>query len=226
MTNQIHFRNEHETLLEMCPVPEDYIADEIMLYGASIDWCAATVGQDSITASVLEEVMHRIPNEEIVKWSNRGYHPVIDTKSVLLQKGQYPCIPGWHCDGVIRKSRGEQPDLSTLKERVPHYTCVLSSEQDTGTELLNIPVTMDEPDSNNVWRDVDKFVRAADIGRDDIYKAPSGAVCKFYRDSLHRCPPANTRQWRYFFRLSFYHMPAMNQIRKQVNIYTDVSAGW
>jgi len=196
---------------------EDEIRQEPMIYGGSWDWCRDNAGP--LTQQVMDLIEDDV-KEEILPHARRGYHPVIDTKSVLLMPGQYPCIPGWHCDGVIRTRRGGQPNLCTLDDEVLHYICSMGdSIEHQGTELAMDRQVLDV-DPDNVWGSVDAQV----AGRST--KLLSGEVAKFRRSQLHRGLPATARGWRYFFRMSFYHMPAVNEIRQQVQIYTDVAQGW
>lgn len=196
---------------------EAAIASEPMIYGGSWGWCRDNAGP------ITNQVMNRICDsvlEQIEDHALRGYHPVIDTKSVLLMPGQYPCIPGLHCDGVVRKDRESQPDLSTIHDSVWHYTCAINGTGDPVTEFVNAPCEIDI-DRDAVWKSVESQSENC-----STFKGESGRIYTFKRDQLHRGGPAQTRGWRYFFRLSFYHMPAMNQIRKQVQVYTTVEQGW
>ena len=195
----------------------DSIKNEPMLYGASWAWANDNAGP--ITKAVMHEIQAQVFGE-CVEHALRGYHPVIDTKSVLLMPGQYPCIPGWHCDGVVRPSRGEQPDLSTLWEPIHHYTCVISENGGSGTQFAKGRHAI-EVAEDSVWKSVDEQLKDC-----NWIPAESGRVYRFRRNQLHRGNRASKRGWRYFFRLSFYHMPAANEIRKQVQIYADTGMGW
>ena len=189
---------------------------EPMIYGGSWDWTRKHGGP--ITQAVMDKI-HSSVQRNLPIQARLGYHPVIDTKSVLLMEGQYPCIPGWHCDGVIRAAQGAQPDMSTLGEPIQHFVCVVGGD---GTEFLVTPWLIDGVDSDNVWASVN-----AQIPEDaHTHQLHSGDIVSFNRDQLHRGPAATARGWRYFFRLSFYHMPAMNVLRNQVQVYVDVGKGW
>ena len=202
---------------------EKVIKEEPMLYGASIEFARKKGGV--LTNKVLNKIENRV-EELIPSQAKMGYHPVIDTKSVMLMPNWYPCIAGWHCDGVIRADRNSQPDLSTLNQDVRHFTCAFNSAQETGTQFLRTVdggVVFNNIDEDNVWKSVDEEVDDRGFVTDN---AVNGQVVEFSRDTLHRCPPVKSRQWRYFFRLSFYHMPAMNEIRNQVQVYIDKNQGW
>lgn len=200
------------------------IKDEPMLYGAS--WNFAKENGGTITKFVMQVIEDDV-KETMSVMAQAGYHPIIDTKSVLLMPGQYPCIPGWHCDGVVREEQGSQPNLNTLNDPIVHYLytlsdCLAAGHASTSYMVDEIGIRESSVEKYNVWKSVDSLVR----GLSEERALPRGKVLRFYRDTLHKCGPAPTRQWRYFFRCSFYHMPAMNEIRQQVQVYTDINQGW
>lgn len=194
------------------------IKQEPMLYGAT--WQFARANGGILTQGILGTIRHKVA-DLIEDQAAKGYHPVIDTKVCMLMPGWYPSIPGWHCDGVKRDTPQSQPDLSTVNEGVFHFVSSISSADICPTEILvgNIEVDVDK---TAVWKSVD-----ASLGNPEgALSLRSGQIAMFNRATLHRCTPATQRGWRFFFRLSFYHMPAMNEIRNQVQVYTDVNQGW
>ena len=196
----------------------DAIKLEPMLYGASWRWAFENGGAltKKVMLNIKEQVADLIPEHAIM-----GYHPIIDTKSVLLMQGQYPCIPGWHCDGVPRPHRGAQPDVSLIDEPVYHFVCVIDQNDSPATEFLT-DTKLICVDKRQVWSSVNRQVP----DDADIYRAASGEIVQFQRGQLHRGNQAQQQGWRYFFRLSFYHMPVMNEIRNQVQVYVDTGTGW
>lgn len=218
----IEFKNNHRHVGDLGDFTEEQIQAEPMIYGGSIMWTRIHGGIMTARALTLVE----LAGMDLDWHARRGYHPVIDTKVVLLMPGMYSCIPGWHCDGVIRKKRGSQPDLSTLDEEVDHFLVSYDSENgETAPEFLDhlIGVPPNAIDPDQVWKSVNSHISKSELSRSQY---GNGEMVKFQRSSLHRGVPAMVRQWKYFFRLSFYHMPAMNEIRKQVQVYTDVNGGW
>ena len=140
----------------------------------------------------------------------------------MLMPGWIPCIPGWHCDGVIRRRQGSQPDLKTIGEDVKHLICSIStSDRLCPTEYIDRPLLLDV-DETAVWGSVNARVGEYEHSR----WLDSGQILLFNRPTLHRGTPAKERGWRYFFRLSFYHMPAVNQVRHQVQVYPTDQRGW
>jgi len=205
------------------------IQDEVMLYGATVQHIRSNKDRYPLTWKVLQRIIaHAEWDSTVQEMAELGYHPVIDTKVVMLMKGQYPCIAGWHCDGVIRKDRDSQPDLATLHEPIKHFVCTISDagpKGHCGTEFIAQDVELKAvPEGENVWGWVNQQLgKAEHLHR---YTPANGDIAMFNRSALHRGTAATKRQWRFFFRLSFYHMPAMNQERKQVQVYLDVNSGW
>lgn len=210
---------------------EEDIEREPMIYGGSVEWV-----RQQKHAPITNEILSHITRErdgylwtfrdEMAAHAAIGYHPVIDTKSVLLMPGQYPCIPGWHCDGVVRQSKTAQPDLDTLHDLVYHYVATITAGgAHVPTELITTRIEMPDTPRENVWATVSEFVERPTTAKATTKSRP-GCIVRFSRSTLHRGLPATERCWRYFFRLSFYHMPVMNRIRNQVQVYTDTERGW
>ena len=192
---------------------------EPMLYGAS--WNYARDHGGMLTQRVLNDIEQHVV-KLIESHALKGYHPVIDTKSVMLMPGQFPCIPGWHCDGVIRKDANSQPNLATLNEDIQHFVCTLSTKIDLAPMLYLVDPLEVEFDKNAVWSSVNRYLGTVATQK----SLNSGQILQFNRSTLHRGTAAKARGWRYFFRLSFYHMPAMNRIRNQVQVYLTDERGW
>ena len=204
-------------------VSPDIIKEEPMLFSASLDFASKNGGQ--LTKHMLRVIEGSL-SRDIIAHANMGYHPIIDTKVVMLKEGWYPSIPGWHCDGIPRCASSGQPDMSKLHEPVFHYIGSISSVSDLcPTEILNKEVDLDIDDSK-VWKSADSGVRGLSDIEDNILSLRSGHVVRFDRQTLHNCTPAHSKGWRFFFRLSFMGTPARNEIRNQVQVYTDVNNGW
>lgn len=198
---------------------EGTIKQEPMIYGGSWDFCRE---QGGIITNTIMNVIAEDVGDTLAEMALKGYHPVIDTKKYLLMPGMYRNIPGWHCDGVIRDSKGDQPNVDTINESIQHWSCSINEDPELGTEIILEQNTVDV-DTDNVWKSVDSSINNMDI---NTKTATSGMVFNFDRPTLHRVLPAKNRGWSFFFRLSFYHMPVMNEIREQVQVYTDINQGW
>ena len=189
------------------------IEAEPMLFSASFDFAREKGG--SLTQKCLDVI------EPIVL---KNTIHVIDTKSVMLMPGMYPSIPGWHCDGVIRAKDGDQPDISKMNRDVLHYIVMISSDENgvSNTRLLSERVQL-EIDPNRVWGSLNEELEKKDPLSVCV---PDGRVVRFTQDTPHRAEPAHSKGWRFFFRCSEYHMPPMNKIRHQVQVYTTPQNGW
>ena len=186
---------------------------EPMLHGASIAFALEKGGP--LTTSILEQITCLAkPNK----------HYVIDTKSVMLMPGMFPAIPGWHCDGVVRQHQFAQPDVLKMNSDVLHYTAIVSSHHEGVSNTEFMEETLDIPvDNQRVWGSISEWIELRPCRTRHIQ---DGEILEFSQSSLHRAEKAYNRGWRYFFRMSEYHMPPLNKIRHQVQVYTDVSAGW
>ncbi len=153
-----------------------------------------------------------------------GYHAIIDTRCHMLMKGMYPAIPGWHGDCYPRNLVTRQPEL-VEDPSIEHYTAVLSTDSYgvSCTEFRTAPITIDV-DAARVWASVDAVVNASEP-RARVFQ-PDGDVYRFNQPTLHRVSPARVNGWRFFFRLSVLPREPKNQIRRQVQVYTALGAGW
>ena len=92
------------------PVRDEEIENEPMLFSSSWDFAINNGGPLThfIMGYISETVFHHSGN------LGKNLYPIIDTRSTMLMEGFYPCIPGWHCDGVPRHKRFQQPDMSQV----------------------------------------------------------------------------------------------------------------
>lgn len=214
------------SITSICTIKREYtdldIEKEPMIYGGSWDWSLDNAGP--ITQRVMAMISESM-RADLSAWSLQGYHPIIDTKSVMLMPGMYPCIGGWHCDGVIRADGQAQPDLNGISLEVPHYLYSTCSNGHCPTEFVDqtVMLDIDEEAEGSVWGKVNSEVIEKTCR---VRMSEPNEVIRFTRPTIHRGTAAKVRMWRYFFRLSFYHMPARNRYRNQVQVYTDTSQGW
>lgn len=212
----------------------DAIRDEPMLYSATVGFAYQHGGP--LTEVILDALETQRPRQVV----NRV--PVIDTRVHMLMPGQYPAIPGWHCDDVPRRNSLEggngQPELLESSGEELHYVCTVSDTCDfldsgghggTGpsrTEFLVNPVTVEVPGkSDHVWKDVHEAVEAT---KPEIFQARHQRIYGFSQQHLHRAPRTTCRNWRFFFRLSYMRddQHRRPEVRKQVQVYTTEGGGW
>jgi hypothetical protein len=195
---------------------EDGIDVERVQLGPTVEgWRLSLIGGTKVSVSAPE-----------------GLHCVIDTRVTMTMKGVYPSLLSWHCDDVPRPDNQSQPDLRAISPDVQHY-CALVSNREGGvsnTEFIDDELTIDV-DDKDVWQSVDREVnkRLADPSTKDLTTVgvlPDLDIVRFDQHAIHRAAAAHTNGWRLFFRLSFTHRKPENQIRKQVQVYAPISAGW
>jgi len=206
----------------------DDIINEPMLFSSSMEFARKNGGK--ITNTLLDKLDNLFFWDEYeIYHSEKGYVPVIDTKVVMLMKDQYPCIPGWHCDGVPREDKHSQPNMNLLNEDIYHLLCTVSDNEKgvSNTKFVKTPFSMKLNDNEKVWGQVNKKVEEyIKDGSIETMETKDNMLYLFRRDSIHSGQPAKRNGWRFFFRLSFYHTPPKNEIRKQVQVYANPNKGW
>ncbi len=227
MFKEATFNPNYKTVGNIKPVYDEFaIKNEPMLFDASIDYAYKNGGR--ITRAVLEVVLNDMQNSSVgFGMGISGYIPHIDTKSVMLMPGMYPCIGGWHCDAVPRNVSTGQPDVDAISENAIHYLVSVNSNVDEpcNTQFIAEPLhcEIDPENGTPIWAQVNASANASNI---KTYEVDNGDVVRFTRDSLHRGTAAKAPTWRYFFRLSHTKNEPRNEIRNQVQVYTDINNGW
>ena len=197
---------------------QEQIHDEPMLFSAHPEFAAERGGP--LTIAALKMLCYHLP-----KVATEGKHLVIDTRSHMLMPGMYPAIGGWHCDAVARSDYNAQPDLSKM-DGAKHWVMTLSTHPEgvSRTEFITQDYTAKDIDKDLVWGSVSRGIGNGDNLDKMLLK--DGELLMFTSSTLHRAMPATRRGWRWFFRCSEYHSKPQNKIRKQVQVYTDISGGW
>ncbi len=217
---KVLFTPKHAAIAHLSASASEYIiANEPMLYSSDFKFASANGGP--LTRYALEEMkvrMNSVPLQGTHGWW------VIDSKVVMLMPGQYPSIPGWHCDAVPREERGAQPDLTNLSSNIRHYTITVSSVPElSNTMFVQYPVTIDV-NTNKVWESVHAHMQR--IMAHTIITYPEGTLVEFSQPSLHRATAASAQGWRWWLRCSQYYRPPINQMRNQVQVYATPGGGW
>lgn len=175
---------------------------------------------------IMRAVLRAIENSgELKLIGNKNV--VIDTRVNMLMKGQYPSMPGWHCDDVPRVDRNSQPDISKIgNSDTRHYIFLATDrgeENISGTEFISGDREI-EIDPENVWKTLDKKLRE-NSGK--TFRVKPNEILRFNIDAAHRATPATYNGWRFFLRLSVTHRKPVNEIRNQVQVYVPVDDyGW
>lgn len=202
-------RVDGTTTIEEC-------SSETMLHSASWDFARKFGGP------LTNRVLDALEDSEKRRARPKNLYEVIDTRVHMLMPGMYPAIPGWHCDAVYRRDSTSQPEVEKIDKRLLHWTCIIGTSPVSLTSFVVQEVEIDVNPAA-VWKSVHQAV---------AWKNPRciqlelGDVLMFDSSTIHRAVAANQQGWRFWFRLSFYPRAPMNQIRKQVQVYTTEDGGW
>ena len=197
------------------------LSSEPMLFSAG--WQFAWKNGGRLTREIMQKLFGFAEVIDAINGKN-GLWVVIDTRVHMLMAGMWPAIPGWHGDAFPRCDKYAQPDLEAYNSAVKHYICLVASNVDVSlTKFASQEVTVDV-NRSAVWKSVDAHMRQKRSLR--CLFSHEGDIIEFDQRTLHTAQPCKVPGWRLFFRLSLYHKPPENKIRKQVQVYTDIGAGW
>lgn len=189
----------------------ELVRNEPMLFGCDLDSARKLGGP--LTSKFLDVLGAR-------------YGWIIDSRVHMLMPDWYPCIPGWHHDDVPRDREDGQPDYDTPSYRSDHVMMIVDAGTGALTEFLNETVSVSPvPLGQVVYREWDAQIRAL---KPRTMLARNGDVISFSDHGFHRGRPATASGWRWFVRASRGTLrPALNEVRKQVQVYMPVvTAGW
>lgn len=152
----------------------------------------------------------------------------IDTRTHMLMKGMYPCIPGWHCDDFYRPD-DKQPDLINVERMAPqkHYVVVLGdcSMTEFLPEDISLPDPNDLPAENPVYYYYDQMLEEK-YANQRVFLEPN-KVYSFGPLAFHRGSPASKNGFRTFIRLTrSNHRVPKNELRYQSNVYVAGRTSW
>ncbi len=197
-------------------VPMQDIIDEPMVWGA--DWAFTRQHGGPLTQAVLDQLETQRPLLDEIQ--ARGRYVCIDTESQFLLLGQYPSIPGWHCDSIMEVDG--RNDVSQQEVDCIHFMVSISDhEGGVSQTLFADETTTMKIDKDHVWQSVHQQAERLILHRRII---PDGKLVKFSMNTLH-CPSACYQAgWRFWFRLSAYHKPPKNQLMYRTQVYTSVES--
>lgn len=191
------------------------IKDLPQLYRADLDFA---YGMNP----ALDLILRSIPTHPEFKYVS------IDSRSHMLMKDMYPCIPGWHCDDFYRQTKDHQPSLETVLEAAPavHYIVILGDNSRTefpvGDLVLPDPagLSKDKPLYLHYDEIIDeKNIQIKELEPETLYSF--GPLC------FHRGQAATKNGWRFFMRVTFSnHREPKNEVRYQTQVYTKQRVSW
>jgi hypothetical protein len=195
----------------------DELKNEPMLFNA--DFYFATKKCGPITKEILRKLVYKDlgPCDKYT----------INTRVTNCFRGQYPSIPGWHCDLVPRGEKYSQPELDKIDPKVRHAIClVATTEGHSNTEFLDESLKIPY-DEKNVWGSIDKYLTLRDNTLNvKTFQITEGDIIQFTQQDLHRATVVKNPGWRLFFRISNANVKPANEIRNQVQVYTPLGIGW
>ena len=209
------FRPDQEPIAKVEERLPDDMSEEVQLRGCAYHYAISNAGP-----IVLERLLL---HKEVAAFAARcpaGYYAIVDARWSFLHPGQYPCMPGWHCDGWPRM-QGNRMRAPWAHERreIRHLICVLGKHAST-TEFLGDEHT--QLVAGLTWEQVSKNVDAQHICRHR-----PGVIVEMGVGQLHRCPPARRAGTRLFFRISYSKQEPRNILdMRQAVVYAPLDKGW
>lgn len=213
------------------------VRDEPMMFGCRGDFAWENGGE--ITREFITNVMLDADLTDLTDI-------IVDSRSHMLKKGWFPCIPGFHHDDVPRLCENGQPWYWEFEARWDsmadgfgdenvYDAChafalvgddVCRTEFALGTTRFTIPNVRET--LYKVWHP--EVVEAIQEGRLESVPAPMNQVVLFDARTWHQGTPAVSDGWRWFGRASWQTgrlLNCENQIRPQVQVYLEnPMEGW
>jgi hypothetical protein len=200
---------------------QNEIKNEPMLFSCDVLHARSLGG--IITNTVLDYLSDLYSSKSDLYFSK---NMIIDTRVHMLQKGWYPCIPGWHMDDVPRDTLNGQPNLLSPLNTTVHVMVLLNGDI-ASTEFavgsFDVP-----PTSKEIFYDEINSIVENDSNK-RVVSVPSNRFIFFDHDSIHRGVPAVANGWRFFFRATAQSTrQVQNQVRRQTQVYLDTKTqtGW
>lgn len=193
------------------------IPSEQMLFNCSVEFAKEKGGP--ITKQIIKTMESN--NAFQIGLKPSYHHWLIDVKVMMLAKGQYPQMPGWHCDGVAKDHISNQPDLTSIDVAIPNYIAVIGVPEAKNTiEYIVQNITM-SVDKDRVWASVNNY---ADFFYHEleIEQLKDNWMHIYTQPTINRVMPAARNSWVMFFKCFSSINTPTNQLRKQVQIYAPV----
>lgn len=157
----------------------------------------------------------------------------IDTRTHMLMKGMYPCIPGWHCDDWHRTEElNGQPDLTNVNEVAPSINHLLVIGEVSKTEFLTWDAELPSPQEIQDYHGKESplylhYDQMLEKIQPEIKEVEPGTFYTFGPTCFHRGQAAQANGWRTFIRVTeSNHREPKNEIRYQTQVYTSGRVSW
>lgn len=172
--------------------------DVPMVFRGSREWVS------SLNHPCLDEFIAKLPPGDCL----------IDTRSHILKRGMYPCIPNWHLDYIARGRDGRLRLDDPSNAQMFHIIAFIGPAP---TEVAVEPVAVSDIGS---WSELDVDGPTTHVAERRLHRLEW--------NTAHRGTMAGEAGKRLFMRASFGvegKMPA-NELRKQVQVYVEGGYGW
>ena len=219
----------YATILNKVDIPENLkklISNEPMFLKSTKDYVMENGGE------LIKFLIENLPDD----WKDSEI--AIDSRSHMLMKGMYPCIPAFHHDYVERSRVDGQPNYDTASYRSEHLLLLINADVSStrfavGTATYS-EVEVGEKVYNNWHKETLEHLESGKLVEQFT---PDCTWVQFDDISFHEGTKASKNGWRYFIRVSRFFdsvtaeptgLPKIhNSIRKQVQVYLDdYSIGW
>jgi hypothetical protein len=145
----------------------------------------------------------------------------IDIKVHMLMRGQYPCIPNWHCDNVPRLDTGELKYDAIDGDAEPMYLWVSGAPT---TEFLSTGVQIPDVESHGELAEFIEFMGLS------TFKIPERTWVQMDQRTPHRGTAATKHCWRIFVRLTHKSLtparPVHSTLRRHSQVYLPQDFHW
>lgn len=196
---------------------QEEIKNELMFFNSDLDFAYAK--GDLVTKAFIDN----LPKD----WKN--CNPVLDSRVHMLMPGWLPCIGGFHHDDVPRSTKSGQPNYDNPEYNSEHLMGLVNGEIAPTLFAIGehkLPRVTDGVISRTWHPIIEKQLQEGILVP---YEAKSGIYIEFDSRSAHTGQKANSNGWRWFVRLSrntIRQSKISNEIRRQVQVYLDPTAGW
>ncbi len=206
-----HFKPQWQIVNQIAAATTDFRYDP-MFFHADYEFVMSNVEAGSETQRLAEALF--------AVTDGKG---VLDTRVHMLKPGWCPAIGGWHCDEVFRSGgQDSQPELGMPRrgDMATGYFGIcptLFDNEERDLDILDVPTP--------IWGRVSA---AMERTRGSPTILMPGQIAHFDSGDLHTASQSSGAGWRVWGRViaGIPEMPAFNEIRRQVQAYVDLSAGW
>lgn len=148
----------------------------------------------------------------------------IDIKVHMLMKGQYPCIPNWHCDNVPRNAEGKT-EYGKVSEDIEHPMLLWLSGNPTTRFLKKDTEVRDFSNHGELHK-----IITDELSEDETFSVPSRTWLSMNQLTPHRGTVCEENTWRIFVRLTHKSIvtarPVISTVRRHCQVYLPHDFHW